>query len=165
MPTSTLWPHIVEHSSLAKAMAVIYDSIATSKIAHVNLSGSFDTSFQIPQAVSTPYVKTPAEPQPPGLWLTTANVVAGVPPMVTAVAPVKPVPVIVIAVPPVTGPPGGVTEVTVGAAMYVNFDAAEVAKYPATDVVLERIGDAARTNIAAWLDPGAHHDPVHATTP
>ena len=44
------------------------------------------------------------------------NVVAAVAPNVTAVAPVKLVPVIVTVVPPAVGPAVGLTPVTVGAA-------------------------------------------------
>ena len=53
-----------------------------------------------------------------------------VPPKVTAVAPVKPVPVIVTEVPPVSGPDAGATLVTVGAAIYVNRSAGIVADVP-----------------------------------
>ena len=52
--------------------------------------------------------------------LTTMTSVAAVVPKSTAVAPVKPVPVIVTLVPPAAGPAVGLTPVTVGAAMYVN---------------------------------------------
>ena len=45
---------------------------------------------------------------------TTVKVVAAVAPKVTAVAPVKPVPVMVTVVPPVVGPPVGLERVTVG---------------------------------------------------
>ena len=48
--------------------------------------------------------------------LTTVTFVAGVVPKSTAVAPVKPVPVIVTSVPPSVGPLVGLTPVTVGAA-------------------------------------------------
>ena len=48
--------------------------------------------------------------------LTTITLVAAVPPMVTAVAPVKPVPVMVMAVPPAVEPLVGEILVTVGAA-------------------------------------------------
>ena len=47
---------------------------------------------------------------------TTVKAVAAVVPKFTAVAPVKPVPVMVTAVPPVAGPVAGLTDVTVGAA-------------------------------------------------
>ena len=46
------------------------------------------------------------------------------------------------------------------------FDAAEVARYPVPDVVVDHIGDLARMNIAAWFPPaGEHHEPDHAATP
>ncbi len=51
------------------------------------------------------------------IWvaLLTVKPLAAVPPKVTAVAPVKPVPVIVTFVPPVAGPAVGEIELTVGA--------------------------------------------------
>lgn len=72
---SALWHQIISSSALAKSIAIIFDSISSSKIAHVHLDAGFETSFQIPQAISTPYVPTTTEPQIPGLWLTTASVV------------------------------------------------------------------------------------------
>jgi hypothetical protein len=60
----------------------------------------------------------------------TVKPVAGVAPNVTAVAPLKLVPVIVTDVPPVAGPEVGDIDVTVGAATYVNWSAAEVADVP-----------------------------------
>lgn len=72
---STTWHEIIAMSPLAKSIAIIYDSISNCKIARVHLDATFDTSFQIPQAISTPYIPTAMEPQMPGLWLTTANVV------------------------------------------------------------------------------------------
>ncbi len=45
---------------------------------------------------------------------TTVTLVAAVPPIVTPVAPAKPVPVIVTDVPPVVGPDDGVIELTAG---------------------------------------------------
>ena len=51
--------------------------------------------------------------------LTTVTPVAGVVPKSTAVAPVKPVPVIVTRVPPAAGPLFGLIPVTVGAATAV----------------------------------------------
>ena len=47
--------------------------------------------------------------------LTTVKLVAAVPPIVTALAPVKPEPARVTAVPPASGPVAGVIDVTVGA--------------------------------------------------
>ncbi|OCK83079.1 hypothetical protein K432DRAFT_347804 [Lepidopterella palustris CBS 459.81] len=72
---SIAWQEIMSSSPLAKSIAIIYDSISNDKIAHVHLDATFDTSFQIPQAISTPYIPTVMEPQMPGLWLTTANIV------------------------------------------------------------------------------------------
>src|SRR4030081_2648941 len=76
----------------------------------------------------------------PALWagevavidvaLLTVNVIAAVAPKLTAVAPVKPVPVIVTDVPPAAGPFVGLTFVTVGAATNVNWSFAEVALVP-----------------------------------
>ena len=60
----------------------------------------------------------------------TVKPVAGVAPNVTAVAPLKLVPVIVTDVPPVAGPEVGDIDVTVGTATYVNWSAAEVADVP-----------------------------------
>jgi len=52
------------------------------------------------------------------------------------------------------------------------FDAEEVAKYPMPDIVVDHIGDLARTNIAGWFpqgsanrSQGAPHEPDHAATP
>lgn len=72
---ASLWPTLLHESTLARSIAAIYECISTSKIAHVHLDSNFDTSFQIPQAISTPFVSTPMNPQMPGLWLTTANIV------------------------------------------------------------------------------------------
>ena len=72
-PSYSLWSNIMRSSALAKSMVITYEAISTSKIAHVNLSTGFDTSFQIPQAISTPSIPTSFEPQMPGLWLTTSS--------------------------------------------------------------------------------------------
>jgi hypothetical protein len=60
----------------------------------------------------------------------TVNVVAGLFPKLTAVAPVKLVPVIVTIVPPAVDPLVGDRLVTVGAATYVNSSAGEIAETP-----------------------------------
>ncbi|KAI4736594.1 hypothetical protein E4T50_12901 [Aureobasidium sp. EXF-12298] len=72
-PMYVLWPTLISSCALAKAVAILYTSIATNKIAHISIGEGFEASIQIPQAISTPYVPTPTEPQLPGLWLTTAN--------------------------------------------------------------------------------------------
>ena len=72
----------------------------------------------LPAGPVTVTVTAPAGP--PGvtavIWvaLLTVKLVAAVPPKVTAVAPVKPEPVIVTDVPPVAGPLAGETESIVG---------------------------------------------------
>jgi hypothetical protein len=72
--TST-WRNIISTSPLAKSIAIMFDAISHDKIAHIHFDATFNTSFQIPQADSTPYLPTALEPQMPGLWLTTSNVV------------------------------------------------------------------------------------------
>jgi hypothetical protein len=69
------WRKIISISPLAKSLATLFDAISDDKIAHLHLDASFNTSFQIPQADSTPYLPNALEPQMPGLWLTTSNVV------------------------------------------------------------------------------------------
>ena len=74
----------------------------------------------VPAGVVTKTLAVPANPA--GVVavivveLATVKLVAAVPPMVTAVAPVKPVPVMVMLVPPATEPLVGEILVTVGAA-------------------------------------------------
>ena len=78
---------------------------------------------EVPPGVTT---VTSTVPVPAGLSavievsLTTVTLVAGVAPKSTAVAPVKPVPVIVTGVPPASVPLVGLKAVTVGAAKNVN---------------------------------------------
>lgn len=74
-PVSATWRKIVAASPLAKSLATLFDAISNDKIAHIHFDASFNTSFQIPQADSTPYLPNALEPQMPGLWLTTSNVV------------------------------------------------------------------------------------------
>ncbi|USP74600.1 hypothetical protein yc1106_01874 [Curvularia clavata] len=69
------WRKIVSTSPLAKSIAIMFDAISHDKIAHIHFDATFNTSFQIPQADSTPYLPNAMEPQMPGLWLTTSNVV------------------------------------------------------------------------------------------
>ncbi|KAF1911684.1 nitrogen permease regulator of amino acid transport activity 3-domain-containing protein [Ampelomyces quisqualis] len=71
--TST-WRNIISTSPLAKSIAIMFNAIAHDKIAHIHFDATFNTSFQIPQADSTPYLPNALEPQMPGLWLTTSNV-------------------------------------------------------------------------------------------
>ncbi|KAF2003351.1 hypothetical protein P154DRAFT_104343 [Amniculicola lignicola CBS 123094] len=71
---STTWREIIGSSPLAKSIAILFDAISNDKIAHIHFDATFNTSFQIPQADSTPYLPNALEPQMPGLWLTTSNV-------------------------------------------------------------------------------------------
>ncbi|KAI9713948.1 MAG: Nitrogen permease regulator 3 [Bogoriella megaspora] len=71
-----LWNEIKATSSLAYSMATVFDAISASKIAHIKLTSSaLEVPIQIPQPTHTSQVSTPMEPQLPGLWLTTANVI------------------------------------------------------------------------------------------
>lgn len=72
---SVTWRNLLAISPLAKSIAILYDAISNDKIAHIHFDATFNTSFQIPQAMSTPYLPNALEPQMPGLWLTTSNVV------------------------------------------------------------------------------------------
>ena len=73
-PLTATWRRIVGMSPLAKSIAIMFDAISQDKIAHIHFDATFNTSFQIPQADSTPYLPNALEPQMPGLWLTTSNV-------------------------------------------------------------------------------------------
>ena len=80
----------------------------------------------VPLAFVTNTLAVPALPvgvvQVMLLSLTTVTLVAAVPPMVTAVAPVKFAPVIVTLAPPLSGPLDGEMEDTVGAGMVSELD-------------------------------------------
>lgn len=69
------WPKIIAISPLAKSISTLFEAVSHDKIAHIHFDASFNSSFQIPQADSTPYLPNALEPQMPGLWLTTSNVV------------------------------------------------------------------------------------------
>ncbi|KAF2156034.1 hypothetical protein K461DRAFT_221379 [Myriangium duriaei CBS 260.36] len=70
---SILWPQIMQASTLARSIAHIYTAISASKIAHVSIGETVDASMQIPWTMSTSNAPTPADPQTPGLWVTTAS--------------------------------------------------------------------------------------------
>ncbi|KAI1960937.1 Nitrogen permease regulator 3 [Ophidiomyces ophidiicola] len=70
---SELYDQLLSKSSLAQAIATIYDNISTSKIASITLTPRTTMSLQIPPLTSTPYLPGPTEPSYPGLWLTTAD--------------------------------------------------------------------------------------------
>lgn len=73
-PTATMYTEMVKRSSLATAIAKIFDNISASKIAAVSLGPSTSVSLQIPPVTSTSYLPSLSEPPlEPGLWLTTAT--------------------------------------------------------------------------------------------
>ena len=72
-PLATLYHDIISQSSLAKAIATLYNGISNSKIAHVKLTPNMSLSLQIPIATSISILPTPLSPQKPGMWLTTAT--------------------------------------------------------------------------------------------
>ncbi|KAF2463235.1 uncharacterized protein BDR25DRAFT_298576 [Lindgomyces ingoldianus] len=72
---SMAWHEIINTSPLAKSIAIMFDAISNDKIAHIHFDATFNTPFQIPQPDSTPYLPNALEPQMPGLWLTTSNVI------------------------------------------------------------------------------------------
>ena len=82
---------------------------------------------------------------------TMTTLVAGVAPKSTAVAVLKPVPVIVTEVPPASEPAAGLTPVTVGAAMAVNWSAAEVVETPPGLVTVMSTVPAGTAGLAAVI--------------
>jgi hypothetical protein len=73
-PTKALYTEMLRRSTLAAALAKIYDNISTSRIAAFTLSSRLSVSLQIPPVTSTSYLPSLTEPPlEPGLWLTTAT--------------------------------------------------------------------------------------------
>lgn len=70
---STLYHDLISQSSFAKAIATLYNSISSLRIAHISLTPSLSLSLQIPLPTSISVLPTPLSPQLPGLWLTTAT--------------------------------------------------------------------------------------------
>ena len=70
---SSLYHGLLSHSILARAIANVFDSISSSRIAHVNLTPTLSLSLQIPLPTSVSTLPNAMAPQLPGLWLTTAN--------------------------------------------------------------------------------------------
>jgi hypothetical protein len=83
----------------------------------------------------------------------TVNVLAEVVPNLTAVAPVRLVPVMVTPVAPVAGPVLGETFVTVGAAAYVKWSAADVPEVPLEVVTVTSTVEVPAGEVAVtWVD-------------
>jgi len=99
---------------------------------------------------------TAAVPEPAGVTalivvlLTTFTAVAALVPTVTVAPTVKPVPVIVMAVPPAAGPDAGATLVTEGGATYVK-PAARVALCPSGFVTTTAAGPATPAGVVAVI--------------
>ncbi|EXJ85991.1 hypothetical protein A1O1_06360 [Capronia coronata CBS 617.96] len=73
-PTKAMYTEMLRRSSLASAIAKVFDNISASKIAAITLSSKLSVSFQIPPITSTSYLPSLNEPPlEPGLWLTTAT--------------------------------------------------------------------------------------------
>lgn len=72
-PLGKLYQETLAQSSLAKAIATLYNNISSLRIAHLSLTPSLSLSLQIPLSTSISVLPTPLSPQLPGLWLTTAN--------------------------------------------------------------------------------------------
>lgn len=73
-PTKVLYTEMLRRSSLAAAIAKVFDNISASKIAAITLSSKSSASLQIPPVTSTSYLPSLTEPPlEPGLWLTTAT--------------------------------------------------------------------------------------------
>ena len=107
-----------------------------------------------PPAVVTTIVFAPADPAGVNAVIevasTTLTLVAATPPTVTLIAPVKLVPVMVIAVPAVNGPDDGLTLAIVGASTYVN--APVLVTVPPTVVTTTSAAPAAPAGVTAVME-------------
>ena len=73
-PAKTFYTDMKQRSSLALAIAKVFDNISTSKIAAITLTPKLSVSLQIPPITSSSYLPSLSEPPlQPGLWLTTAT--------------------------------------------------------------------------------------------
>jgi hypothetical protein len=97
--------------------------------------------------------------------LVIVNVLAAVPPKLTAVAPVKLVPAIVTEVPPTAGPEDGLTRVTAGGVTYVYWSLVLVALVPPGVTTLMSTVPAAPTGAVAEIWLGLFTENVAAVPP
>ena len=95
--------------------------------------------------------------------LTTTTSVAATPPTVTLLAPVKLVPVMVIAVPPEVGPEVGLTLTMVGASTYVN--APVLVTVPPTVVTMISLAPACSAGVTAVMEVALTTFTLVAATP
>ncbi|KAK6335552.1 Nitrogen permease regulator 3 [Orbilia brochopaga] len=73
-----LWHKILRESTLATAIATLYQGISASKIAHVKVN-DFDFALQIPIMMETAVLPSISEPQLPGMHLTTLKTLGAMP--------------------------------------------------------------------------------------
>ncbi|KAK6363679.1 Nitrogen permease regulator 3 [Orbilia blumenaviensis] len=73
-----LWSRIIRESTLAAAIATLYQSISASKIAHLKVN-DFDFALQIPIMMETAVLPPISEPQLPGMHLTTLRTLGATP--------------------------------------------------------------------------------------
>ncbi|TGJ71911.1 Nitrogen permease regulator 3 [Orbilia oligospora] len=73
-----LWLRIIRESTLAAAIATLYQSISASKIAHLKVN-DFDFALQIPIMMETAALPSISEPQLPGMHLTTLRTIGATP--------------------------------------------------------------------------------------
>ena len=97
--------------------------------------------------------------------LMTVKLVADVVPNLTAVAPLKFVPVMVTVVPPATGPLDGETPVSAGSAINVNWSAADVTLVPSGVVTVTSTVPVPAGEVAVMVDGLTTVNAVAATTP
>ena len=125
--------------------------------AGTQVNWSLEEVAEVPPGVVTVTSVTPAAPggATTVIWLseTTVKLVAATVPNWTAVAPVKPEPVMVTAVPPAVEPDGGLTPLTTGAGTQVNWSLEEVAEVPPGVVTVTSVTPAAPGGATAviWL--------------
>ena len=72
-PLGKIYHDLIAQSSLARAIATLYNSVSNLRIAHLSLTPSLSLSLKIPIPTSISMLPTPLSPQLPGLWLTTAD--------------------------------------------------------------------------------------------
>ncbi|EWC48408.1 hypothetical protein DRE_02177 [Drechslerella stenobrocha 248] len=73
-----LWQRILRESTLATAIATLYQGISASKIAHIKVN-DFDFALQIPTMMETAVLPSISEPQLPGMHLTTLKTIYSMP--------------------------------------------------------------------------------------
>ncbi|KAL9130176.1 MAG: hypothetical protein Q9217_001570 [Psora testacea] len=70
---ASLYRDVLTQSTLARAIATLYNSIVASKIAHITLTSTLSLSLQIPVQTAISKLPSSLSPQLPGVWLTSAS--------------------------------------------------------------------------------------------